>query len=61
MWKKSENQFRVQRQKNIPQDLNLGDCGFIHFEVYWLFNGLNDDIIPVVHLKMAVEIYEEVP
>lgn len=63
---KREKQFSYIRHKKIPQNENPGDCGvysLMYIECLALgrnFEGLNDQIITSLRLKLAADIYEEV-
>ncbi|KAJ0234224.1 Ulp1 protease family [Hirschfeldia incana] len=63
---KREKQFSYIRHKKIPQNENPGDCGvysLMYIECLALgrsFDGLTDQIIPPLRLKLAADIYEEV-
>ncbi|KAF3522146.1 hypothetical protein F2Q69_00046842 [Brassica cretica] len=64
--KKSSQQFKISRFKSVPKNENPGDCG-----VYTLkyieckaiscgFEGLSDQCIPAMCIKLAYEIYDEI-
>lgn len=63
---KRYKQFTYRRDKKIPQNKDPGDCGvytlkFIEcLALGYKFEGLSDQIIPAMRLKMAAEIYDEV-
>jgi len=63
---KSGKQFGYIRHKKIPQNENPGDCGvysLMYIECLALgrnFDGLNDQIITQLRLKLVGDIYEEV-
>ncbi|KAJ0230998.1 Ulp1 protease family [Hirschfeldia incana] len=65
--KKSTQQFRISRLKNVPQNEKLGDCGvyalkYIECKAIGCgFEGLSDECIPAMRIKLAAEIYDEVP
>ncbi|KAF3499248.1 hypothetical protein F2Q69_00043823 [Brassica cretica] len=67
MWKrKSSQQFRISRLKNVPQNEEPGDCGVYALKYIECkatgcgFEGLSDQCIPAMRIKLAAEIYDEV-
>ncbi|KAL1221238.1 hypothetical protein V5N11_022222 [Cardamine amara subsp. amara] len=65
--KPSGKQFSFRRRKGIPQNENPGDCG-VYSAKYAeclalgvVFEGLSDRNVQALRLKMAAEIYDEVP
>lgn len=65
--KKSTQQFRISRlSKSVPQNELPGDCGvyalkYIECKAIGCgFEGLSDQCIPAMRIKLAAEIYDEV-
>ncbi|CAN7032060.1 hypothetical protein Bca4012_044941 [Brassica carinata] len=64
--RKSSQQFRISRLKNVPQNEEPGDCGvyalkYIECKAIGCgFEGLSDQCIPAMRIKLAAEIYDEV-
>ncbi|KAJ0264983.1 Ulp1 protease family [Hirschfeldia incana] len=64
--KKSTQQFRISRLKNVPHNEKPGDCGvyalkYIECKAIGCgFEGLSDECIPAMRIKLAAEIYDEV-
>ncbi|CAF1920835.1 unnamed protein product [Brassica napus] len=64
--KKSSQQFRISRPKSVPKNEDPGDCGVYALKyieckaVGCGFEGLSDQCIPAMRIKLAAEIYDEV-
>ncbi|KAL0723501.1 hypothetical protein Bca4012_038100 [Brassica carinata] len=64
--KKSTQQFKISRLKKVPQNEDPGDCGvyalkYIECKAIGCgFEGLSDQCIPAMRIKLAAEIYDEV-
>ncbi|KAG2308949.1 hypothetical protein Bca52824_028697 [Brassica carinata] len=64
--KKSTQQFKISRLKKVPQNEDPGDCGvyalkYIECKAIGCgFEGLSDQCIPTMRIKLAAEIYDEV-
>ena len=63
---KRDKQFTNRRHKKIPKNEDPGDCGVYTLKYIeclalgYNFEGLSNQIMPALRLKMGVEIYEEV-
>ncbi|CAG7861867.1 unnamed protein product [Brassica rapa] len=64
--KKSSQQFRISRPKSVPKNEDHGDCGVYALKdieckaVGCGFEGLSDQCIPAMRIKLAAKIYDEV-
>nr|VDD60398.1 unnamed protein product [Brassica oleracea] len=64
--KKSSQQFKISRLKSVPKNKIPGDCGvyalkYIECKAIGCgFEGLSDQCIPSMRIKLAAEIYDEV-
>ncbi|KAH0910106.1 hypothetical protein HID58_033427 [Brassica napus] len=65
--KKSSQQFRISRPKSVPKNEDPGDCGVYALKyiecktVGCGVEGLSDQCIPAMYIKLAAEIYYEEP
>lgn len=63
----SLQKFTINRRRGIPQNDQSGDCGVYtvkfleHLALGISFEGLSDRNISLIRLKLAVEIFDEVP
>lgn len=65
--KKSVAQFAVRRMRNIPINMDPGDCGVYTLKYIeclalgWTFERLNDGNIQAIREKLGADLFEELP